>query len=268
MTVKISEPMASPIEKRCEQGCFIKLDNVVLRYPVGPFVKGSIKSNLFRIFGHMPIEAGREKREFVTALDGINLVINRGERVGIIGPNGAGKSTTLLAIAGIYPIAGGTLTVEGRIQGLFNIGLGFEQDATGRENILYRGLAMGCTPAEIAERAEEIIGFADIGEFIDLPVRTYSSGMYVRLAFSISTYMQGDILLIDEVFSVADATFQKRARARMQNLLANAGIVVMVSHDMDMVQNICTRVLWLEHGHLRAEGDAKTVVSQYLATAG
>jgi lipopolysaccharide transport system ATP-binding protein len=257
-----------PSEKRGEQGCLIRFDNVVLRYPVGPFVKGSIKSNLFRMFGHRPIEDGREERNYVTALDRVSLTINRGERIGIIGRNGAGKSTTLLTIAGIYPIAGGTLTVEGRIQGLFNIGLGFEPDATGRENILYRGLAMGCMPDEIAARIDDIVAFADIGAFIDLPVRTYSSGMYVRLAFSISTYMQGDILLIDEVFGAGDAAFQKRARARMQNLLTNAGIVVMVSHDMTMIRETCTRALWLEHGQLKADGDAETVIGQYLAAAG
>jgi len=256
-----------PVENRREQGCLIRFENVGLHYPVGPFVKGSIKSNLFRVFGHKPLETEQEKRDYVKALDGLSLSIGRGERIGIIGRNGAGKSTALLTIAGIYPIAEGTLTVEGRIQGLFNIGLGFEPDATGRENILYRGLAMGNAPSEIAARIEEIVAFADIGSFIDLPVRTYSSGMYVRLAFAISTYMEGDILLIDEVFGAGDATFQKRARARMQNLMENAGIVVMVSHDMDLLYETCSRILWLERGQLLADGDAASIIDRYLTVA-
>lgn len=257
-----------PVEKRREDGCLIKFEHVTLRYPMGPYVKGSIKSGLFRLFGHKPIEDGRLRRDYVTALDDLSLTIAKGERLGIIGRNGAGKSTALQAISGIYAIAGGTLTVEGRIQGLFNIGLGFEPEATGRENILYRGLSMGCTPEEIAGRVEDVIAFADIGEFIDLPVRTYSSGMYVRLAFAISTCLEGDILLIDEVLGAGDVTFQKRARARLENLLNKAGIVVMVSHDMDAVRASCSRVIWLEHGKVRANGAPDAVIRDYLAANG
>jgi len=256
--------LTTPVEMRSEHGCKIQFEKVVLQYPVGPYIKGSIKSSLFRLIGHKPIDA-LKPRDYVTALNGLDLTINRGDRIGIIGRNGAGKSTTLLTIAGIYPIASGRLTVEGTLQGLFNIGLGFEPDATGRENVLYRGLSMGCSPKEIMARANDIIAFADIGEFIDLPIRTYSSGMYVRLAFAISTYLEGDILLIDEIFGAGDAAFQKRAQARLQSLLNKAGIVVMVSHDMQLVREACNRVLWVERGHVQAEGDAETVVAQYLA---
>ncbi len=251
-----------PIEKRRIDGCYISLDNVTLRYPVGPFVKGSIKSGLFSMFGHQPLES--QARDYITALNNVSLIIERGERLGIIGHNGAGKSTILQTIAGIYPIADGTITVNGKIQALFNIGLGFEADATGRENVMYRGYAMGYTPKEIAARAEEIIAFADIGDFIDLPIRTYSSGMYVRLAFAISTYLQGDILLVDEVFGAGDAAFQKKAIERIRNLVATAGIVVMVAHDMNMIRATCTRVLWLERGQIRMDGKANTVVDAYL----
>jgi len=246
----------------------IRFDKVVLRYPVGPFVRGSIKSSFFRLFGHEPIDRAHKPRDHVTALDGLDLTIGRGERVGIIGRNGAGKSTTLQTIAGIYPIAGGTLTVSGKIQALFNIGLGFEPDATGRENILYRGLAMGCAPEEITSRVEEIVAFADIGDFIDLPVRTYSSGMYVRLAFAISTYLEGDILLIDEVFGAGDMVFQKRAQKRLRDLVNKAGIVVMVSHDTNLIREVCNRVLWIEHGHLRADGNPRDVTQAYIDAGG
>jgi lipopolysaccharide transport system ATP-binding protein len=251
-----------PVEKRHPSGCKIQFQDVVLRYPVGPFIKGSLKTSLFHLFGHRPIDKVKP-RDYVTALNGLSITIERGERVGIIGRNGAGKSTTLQTIAGIYPIAGGTLTVQGKIQALFNIGLGFEPDATGRENIRYRGLSMGCPPKEINNRIEEIVGFADIGEFIDLPVRMYSSGMYVRLAFAISTYLEGDILLIDEIFGAGDAGFQKKAQERLRHLVNNAGIVVMVSHDMNLIMETCTRVLWIERGHVQADGDAKSVVKKY-----
>ncbi len=269
MTIETIEHVLPPIvENRSNDGCFVQLDNIVLRYPIGPFVKGSIKTGLFSLFGHTPLEA-RHKRPYVTALDGVSFSIKRGERVGIIGRNGAGKSTTLLTIAGIYPIAGGKLTVQGKIQALFNIGLGFEPDATGRENIIYRGLSMGCAPAEIRERAEEIIAFADIGDFIDMPLRTYSSGMYVRLAFSISTYLEGDILLIDEVFNAGDAAFQKKAVARIRNLVTTAGLVVMVTHDMSIVNTACTRALWIDRGRLHMDGPAQEVAAAYLKeTAG
>ena len=258
-------PLSRPVEKRSPDGCFIHFDNVTLRYPVGPYVRGSLKSALFSFLGHKPMDATKP-RDYFTALDGISLSINRGERIGIIGHNGAGKSTTLLTIAGIYAIASGTLTVQGKIQALFNLGLGFEPDATGRENIVYRGLAMGCSPAEVLARQAEIIDFADIGEFIDMPVRTYSSGMYVRLAFAISTYLEGDILLIDEIFSAGDATFQKRAQERFHELMAKAGIVVMVSHDMELIKKFCTRALWIDHGHIRADGNAVDIVNQYQAS--
>ncbi len=250
-------------EYRSPRGCRIQLNNIVLRYPVGPLLKGSIKSAFFTLLGHKPLD--NIQREYVTALDGFSLTINRGERLGIIGRNGAGKSTLLQTIAGVYPISSGAISVEGKIQGLFNIGLGFEQDSTGRENIFYRGLAMGCGPDEIKERMHDIIEFADIGEFIDLPVRTYSSGMYVRLAFAISTYLQGDILLIDEVFGAGDAQFQKKASARILDLVNAAGIVVMVGHDMHTLQTVCSRVLWIERGKLRADGPKDEVIKAYLA---
>jgi lipopolysaccharide transport system ATP-binding protein len=265
MNLAAAHPLPSPVEKRRPDGGLIRLENVTLRYPVGPYVKGSIKTGLFSLFGHRPLES--RQRDHVTALDGVSLTIGRGERVGIIGRNGAGKSTTLQTIAGIYPVAGGRITVEGRLQSLFNIGLGFEPDATGRENILYRGLAMGFSPAAIAARTEEIIAFAELGDFINLPVRTYSSGMYVRLAFAISTCLEGDILLIDEVFGAGDEAFRKKAIARLRGLVAAAEIVVMVAHDMPLLQSFCSRVLWLDKGHVRMDGDAATVIGAYLADA-
>lgn len=250
-------------EIRHSTGCHIALQNVKLRYPVGPFVRGSLKTTLFTLAGHQPLE-GRVTRDYVTALDGVDLTITRGERLGVIGHNGAGKSTILKTIAGIYPIESGRIETHGRIQSLFNIGLGFEPDATGRENILYRGLAMGRTPKEIATQIEDIIAFADIGPFIDMPVRIYSSGMYVRLAFTISTFLEGEILLLDEVFGAGDEAFQRKALRRMHDLMDKAGIVVMVTHDMKVIRDISSRVIWLDQGKIKLDGSPVQVVETYL----
>ncbi|MBI1272926.1 MAG: ATP-binding cassette domain-containing protein [Alphaproteobacteria bacterium] len=239
----------------------IRLDGVVLRYPVGPFIKGSLKTGLFSLFGHRGAQG--PQKQFHTALNGVSLSIGVGEKVGIIGRNGAGKSTLLRAMAGIYPVADGRIEVRGRIQSLFDFGLGFETESTGRENIFYRGLAMGCAPDDIAAREKDIVDFAGLGEFIDMPMRMYSAGMYVRLAFAISTYLEGNILLIDEVFGAGDAAFQQRAAERMQGLISRASIVVFVTHDMNLIRRICNRIIWIDGGKLRADGDPDTVCGAY-----
>jgi lipopolysaccharide transport system ATP-binding protein len=206
------------------------------------------------------------KADYVRALKNVNLKITKGERVGIIGSNGSGKSTLLRTIAGIYPPAQGVVKVSGHIQALFDIGLGFETESTGRENIMYRGLVMGVHPKEIERRIDEIIEFADIGPFIDLPVRTYSAGMSVRLAFAISTYLEGEVLLIDEVFGAGDANFAHKAVSRIRSLVDQAGIVVFVSHDLGTVAEICSRVIWMDRGVLKMDGSPEEVTKAYLAS--
>ena len=176
---------------------------------------------------------------------------------------GSGKSTILRALAGIYPTSGGSIEIDGTIQGMFDIGLGFEHEATGRENITYRGLVMGLSPAQVMEREEEIISFADIGEFIDYPVRTYSTGMIVRLAFAISTYLQGDILLLDEMLSAGDARFNDKAAARMESLVDSASVVVLVSHSMETIRRVCPRCIWLNKGKVLLDGDSAAVTKVY-----
>lgn len=240
----------------------IFLGGVDLAYPLGPFLRGSIKAQLMSLVGQRTskIPTGT----YVRALKNITLKISKGERVGIIGRNGSGKSTLLRTIAGIYPPAKGTVNVRGHIQSLFDIGLGFESESTGRENIMYRGLVMGVQPDEIARRTQEIVDFADIGVFIDLPMRTYSAGMHVRLAFAISTYLEGEVLLIDEVFGAGDANFAHKAIARIRSLVDQAGIVVFVSHDIYTVAEMCSRVIWMDNGEIRLDGDADTVTKAYL----
>jgi lipopolysaccharide transport system ATP-binding protein len=192
-----------------------------------------------------------------------SIVIRKGDRVGLVGRNGAGKSSFLRVAAGVYLPQSGTVTVEGQVQALFDIGVGFEAHATGRENIFYRGLVMGQRPHEIRARVDEIIAFADIGEFIDMPLRSYSAGMGVRLAFAISTFLEGDVLLIDEVFGAGDLAFYTKAKNRMLQLVDQAGIVCFASHDLVTIRDICNRVIWLQGGRVVADGSPIDVTKDY-----
>lgn len=232
-----------------------------LDYPLGSFARGSIKSTILSLLGR---GAKEHKPVNVTALRGLDFRIAFGERVGLIGHNGSGKSSLLRVLAGVYPLAAGDVTVTGRIGTLLDIGLGFETESTGRENIYFRGLAMGVARARMREVEDEIVRFADLGEFIDMPMRTYSAGMYVRLGFAISTQFAPDILLVDEVFGAGDASFAKRALQRMTSIVDNSGIFVMATHDMPLVEKICTRVIWMEHGQILRDGPPSSVVPEYL----
>jgi lipopolysaccharide transport system ATP-binding protein len=213
------------------------------------------------MFGHRD----RSMAQYVDALRGVNIGIQQGERVALIGHNGSGKSTLLRAMAGVYPLSAGDIRVSGRIGTLLDLGVGFETEATGRENIYYRGLAMGFSRKTLAKYEHEIVAFCGLGDFIDLPVRTYSAGMYVRLAFAISTQFAPEVLLVDEIFGAGDATFHERAVARMMGIVNNAGIFVIATHDVNLVRNICTRVIWLEAGRVVADGPTDSVLAEYAA---
>lgn len=240
----------------------INVSGATLEYPLGPLGKGSLKANLFRMFGGRRDE--QPKPQYVVAFHDVSIDISHGERVALIGRNGAGKSTLLRALAGIYPLKRGSIKVIGQVGTLLDIALGFETESTGRENIYYRGMAMGFSRKELASVEKEIVEFAGIGEFIDYPVRTYSAGMFVRLGFAISTQMSPDILLIDEVFGAGDADFQKRALLRMMRIVEQAGIMVIATHDLGMVLNTCTRAIWLKKGAIERDGPPQQVIAQYL----
>ena len=239
----------------------IEIKNATLRYPLGPAIRGSLKTNLFSLFGHREV---LPRPEHIDAITNMDLTIVAGERIGIIGSNGSGKSTLLRVMAGVYPLKKGSVTVVGQIGTLLDISLGFETESTGRENIYYRGMAMGYSRREIAAAEAEIVEFASLGDFVDLPMRTYSSGMYVRLGFAVSTQFQPDVLLIDEIFGAGDASFAARALERMKSIVRNAGIVVMASHDMSLIQNLCTRVLWVDRGQIAADGAPAAVIPQFI----
>ena len=238
----------------------ITLEKVNLHYASMAYKERSLKSLLTGIFQNKP---GNEKVHDIHALKNISLEINNGERVGLLGHNGAGKSTFLKTVAGLYPISSGRLEVSGQIRSLFDLSLGFEPDATGRENILYRGLLLGLSPAFMQEKESEIVEFADLGEFIDYPIKTYSAGMQVRLAFAISTSVGGDILLLDEVIGAGDANFMAKAKKRIESLIESAEIMILASHDFATLKNLCTRGIVFHHGEVIFDGNISEAVNHY-----
>lgn len=193
-------------------------------------------------------------RNYITALNDLSFTINRGERVGLVGRNGSGKSTLLRVLGGIYTPSSGTLRTVGKVSALFNINLGVQTDYTGRDNILIRGLIKGWTREQIAEKTPEIIEFSGLADFIDLPLRTYSDGMRMRLIFAIATSFSPEILLLDEWIGAGDADFQKKAAARMNSLVNKAGITVIASHNRNLLKNVCDIGVWLDQGSIRAYG--------------
>lgn len=246
-------------------GCFIDIRDATLLYPSSPYNALTLKEEVFKRF-----RLGKPSRLVydVAALKNVNLKITDGERVGVIGRNGAGKSTLLKAIAGLYPLQSGEIETQGKIRAMFDLSLGFEFEATGRENITYRGLLLGETPKSIREKEAEIIEFAELGDFIDFPIKTYSAGMLVRLAFAISTTVSGEILLLDEILGAGDAAFQVKARGRMEEMISMAKIIVLVSHDMNSVRRICNRAVYLKDGVIVADGSSDLVAQEYMNTVG
>jgi lipopolysaccharide transport system ATP-binding protein len=238
----------------------IHLKNVDLHYHSVAFRERSLKTLLTGMFSSKP---RRAKVQDIHALKNVSAEIRAGERVGLLGHNGAGKTTFLKMLAGLYPTSGGERVVEGRVQSLFDLSLGFEPDASGRENILYRGLLLGLTPRFMREIEHEIIAFADLGEFIDYPIKTYSAGMQVRLAFSISTAVGGDVLLIDEVIGAGDENFMVKAKKRILSLIENSEILVLASHDFASLRAICDRGMVFHHGELVYDGKIGESVNEY-----
>lgn len=206
----------------------------------------------------------RGERESFWALRGVSLDIQVGERVALIGANGSGKSTALKLISRVIDPTSGQVVTKGRVAGLLELGTGFHPDLTGRENIFLNGSILGISRRDIQQQLDAIIDFADIGPFIDVQVRNYSSGMVVRLGFAITTLLQPDILLIDEVLAVGDQNFQRKCFDRLEEL-QNAGVtLVFVSHSMDQVGRLCRRAIWLDHGAVQADGDSEEVAGIYL----
>lgn len=210
------------------------------------------------------LKGKKNKAEDFEAVKHVSFKLKKGEILGLIGKNGSGKSTTLKAIAGIFSPNSGTIDLHGNSISLLSIGVGFQKELSGRENILLSGMLLGFSEDEIKARMDEIIEFSELGKFIDAPVRTYSSGMHSKLAFSITAILETDIMLIDEVLSVGDAKFKKKSFKKMKQLINDKNrTVIIVSHSNDTISSLCTKVLWLNDGEVVKYGDTDEVLKEY-----
>jgi ABC-type polysaccharide/polyol phosphate transport system ATPase subunit len=240
----------------------IRLHDLSLTFRVRQHIRTTLKDF---IVGQL-FRTSRNPYMEVRALEGINLQIETGQRLGILGHNGAGKSTLLKLLAGVYYPTQGRRDVDGRISSLFDLSLGFEWDASGWDNIAYRSYLQGGTPRTVRAKQQEIADFTELGDFLNMPVRYYSSGMIVRLAFAIATAVDPEVLLVDEVLAVGDLSFQQKARARMLEMMNRAHLMVMVSHDLNTLQDLCDKLVWLDHGKIRMQGPSREVVAAYQAS--
>ena len=233
----------------------IEVDNLCVNYK--SLKSYSIKKNL--------LLGKRNKKEVFEAVKNVSFKVKKGEILGIVGKNGSGKSTMLRAIAGIFAPNSGTVDLHGNSISLLAIGIGFQNELSGRDNILLSGMLLGFTKEQIAEKLEQIIEFSELGAYIDAPVRTYSSGMHSKLAFSITAILETQIILVDEVLSVGDAHFKKKSYQKMKELISDKDrTVVIVSHDRKTIADLCDKVLWINDGELVQFGPTDTVLDAYI----
>ncbi len=210
--------------------------------------------------------SGKITYEDFTALEHVSFEVKKGETLGLIGRNGAGKSTMLKIISGILKPTEGTVRVNGNIVPMLELGSGFDFDLTGRENIFLNGAILGYSEEFLKAKYSEIVAFSELGQFVEVPIRNYSSGMLARLAFSIATVVEPEILIVDEILAVGDAAFQEKSKARMLELMGGGTTVLFVSHSIGQIREMCNKVIWLEHGKVRAVGKADEVCDVYAAT--
>ena len=240
---------------------FIQLDQVSVKFRIYHNPSPSLKDTAVNLL------TGNKKlndfRDFF-ALHDITLKINPGERVGLIGLNGAGKSTLLKTISGIYRPHQGKISINGRITPLMELGAGFDPEQTGRKNIYLNGALLGFSPAEMQEKEREISEFSELDDFLDLPVKYYSSGMYGRLAFSIAAATEPEILMIDEVFATGDGHFVEKSTQRIQQMVEKSSILIVVSHAIGQIRRLCNRVIFLDHGNIINDGAPDVVIDQYM----
>ncbi len=249
----------------------IKIQNLSKKYrishepPVNNF-REKLTSEFSRIF-HLPRKnklMPQSNTEDLWALKNISLSVNKGEVIGLIGSNGSGKSTLLKILAGILIPTSGIAKISGTVASLLEAGAGFHDQLTGRENVYLSGVLLGMKRREVEAKFSQIVAFSGVEKFLDTPVKYYSSGMYVRLGFSVNVYLDMDILLIDEVLSVGDTDFKSRSFAKISQLIKNGKTIVIVSHDMDAINKLCHRVYWLDCGQILASGKPDEIISRYL----
>ena len=245
---QLSAPLALPV---------VRVENVSVTYRTSIESKPTLKQSIMR--------AGRGERSVreIKALRDVSFDVPAGTVLGIIGSNGAGKSTLMRTIAGILPPTEGRIEVRGRVSTLLSLGVGFNPSLSGQENVVLGGLAAGYSKAEIQERYEAIADFADIRDFMDVPMRAYSSGMYARLAFSVAVHLDPDILIVDEALSTGDAAFKAKAMAKMKDLVGQARAMFVVSHALGTIKDLCNDAIWLNKGTLMGHGTPDDVARQY-----
>lgn len=238
----------------------IQADNITVCYRMSHDKIKSIKEYLVALIKH------KLQYEEFYALRGVSFHVNKGEVIGIVGKNGAGKSTLLKVIAGILRPTEGSVAVRGNVVPMLELGSGFDSDLTGRENIFLNGAILGYSEEFLKERYNDIVEFSELGSFIDIPVRNYSSGMMMRLAFAIAAQVNPDVLIVDEILAVGDAEFQEKSYARMMELMSHGTTVLLVSHNIEQIRRLCDRVIWLDHGTVLADGDTNEVCDRYMAS--
>ena len=237
----------------------IILKNVSMKFNLGVEKEGSLKMIFINLFSHKK----KKNKEYFWALKNIDFRIDKGDVVGIIGANGAGKSTLLKVVSGVYKPTTGTVTVNGKISPMIELGAGFDAELTARENIYLNGAILGYSKEFLEEKFDEIVEFSELKDFLDVPVKNFSSGMVAKLAFSISTIVDPEVLIVDEILSVGDIKFQEKSKNKMMSMIKGGTTVLYVSHSIDTIKELCNKVIWFDHGEIVKIGDAKELCDEY-----
>lgn len=237
----------------------IILKNVSMKFNLGVEKDNSLKMIFINLF----TPKKKKKKDYFWALKDIDFRINKGDVVGIIGANGAGKSTLLKVVSGVYKPTTGTVEVNGKISPMIELGAGFDAELTARENIYLNGAILGYSKEFLEEKFEEIVEFSELREFLDVPIKNFSSGMVAKLAFSISTIVDPEVLIVDEILSVGDIKFQEKSKSKMMSMIEGGTTVLYVSHSIDSIKELCSKVIWLDHGEIVKMGDTKEICDEY-----
>ncbi|WP_312472008.1 ABC transporter ATP-binding protein [Brucella sp.] len=241
----------------------IKLENVSVEFPIYNASNRSLKNRVLNIATGGSVERRDDGLVIIRGLENVSITLRDHDRIGLIGHNGSGKTTLLRVLSGIYAPTQGRAIIQGKCVSLININLGIDPEATGRENIRLRSAMMGIHPKELAQKIEKIEEFSGLGDFLDVPFRTYSSGMQMRLAFATSTAIRPEILIMDEWLSTGDEDFKERANQRMKELVDSTNILVLASHSKPLLEKNCNRIIWLEHGKVKMDGHPQDILPAY-----
>jgi lipopolysaccharide transport system ATP-binding protein len=246
----------------------ITLEDAFVDIPIFNANGRSLTSRILEVATGGRLDADPDGKVIVRALSGISLELNEGDRIGLVGHNGAGKSTLLRVLSGVFVPTAGTASIQGSVGSLIDVSLGINPEASGRENIFLRGALLGLSKAQVSEKFDEIVDFSELGEFIEMPMRTYSTGMQLRLAFAVSTVVRPEILLMDEWLSVGDEGFKAKASERLSRVVDASKILVLASHSRELLEKVTSKVLWLEHGEVKMLGPSDEVLSAYFGPKG